>query len=138
MKCFFDTSSLVKRYIQEPGSAEVDDIFVSSDSLYVFSITQIELSSAIARRLFEKSIAEKAYANALKAFRSELKYFNVVSFNQQIEKYAISIIEKHGMKTLDAIQLSSAIESNADQFVTSDKRLFTIAAKATGLNCLFI
>ena len=61
-----------------------------------------------------------------------------IFFNQQIEKYAISIIEKHGMKTLDAIQLSSAIESNADQFVTSDKRLFTIAAKATGLSCLFI
>jgi len=91
----------------------------------------------------EQSISRKSTANGL-----ELKYPGLKDRifearrqgmdDQQIEKYAISIIEKHGMKTLDAIQLSSAIESNADQFVTSDKRLFTIAAKATGLNCLFI
>jgi uncharacterized protein len=138
MKSFLDTSSLVKRYIQEQGSALADEIFISSDSLYVSSITQIELTSALTRRLFEKSIADKAYTDALKTFRSELKYFEIVPFNAQIEKYAIKIIEKRGMKTLDAIQLSSAIESNTDQFVTSDKRLFEIASKGTGLNCLFI
>ena len=138
MKSFFDTSSLVKRYIQEPGSGEADEIFISSDSLYVSSITQIELTSALTRRLLEKTIGEKPYTEVLKSFRAELKYFAVVPFNSQIEKYAIRIIEKHGMKTLDAIQLSSAIESNTDQFVTSDKRLFEIASKMTGLNCLFI
>jgi predicted nucleic acid-binding protein len=138
MKSFFDTSSLVKRYIQESGSAEADEIFISSDSLYVSSITQIELTSALTRRLLEKSIGEKSYGDALKAFRAELKHFEIVPFNSQIEKYAIRIIEKHGMKTLDAIQLSSAMESNTDQFVTSDKRLFEIASKVTGLKCLFI
>ena len=138
MKSFFDTSSLVKRYIQETGSAEADEIFISSDSLCVSSITQIELTSALTRRLLEKSIGEKPYGEALKSFRAELKYFEVVPFNSQIEIYAIRIIEKHGMKTLDAIQLSSAIKGNPDQFVTSDKRLFEIASKVTGLNCLFI
>lgn len=111
MKSFFDTSSLVKRYIQESGSDKVDEIFISSESIVVSSITQIEFTSALTRRFVDQSVEEKSYREALSAFRSELEYFEIIPFNAQIEKYAVGIIEKRAMKTLDAIQLSSAIES---------------------------
>ncbi len=138
MKSFFDTSSLVKRYIQESGSDKVDEIFISSESIVVSSITQIEFTSALTRRFVDQSVEEKSYREALSAFRSELEYFEIIPFNAQIEKYAVGIIEKRAMKTLDAIQLSSAIESAPNLFVTSDKRLFDVASKATGLKSLFI
>ncbi len=138
MKLFVDTSSLVKRYIEEPGSSEIDNCFINADEIFVSSVTHIELTAALTRRYSDKSIDKQSYNKALKEFEAELVYFKIIPFSDTFENSAVQIIKKHTMKTLDAIQLSSALASKADQFITSDKRLFNIAKKKSALKCVFI
>lgn len=42
MICFFDTSFLVKRYVVETGSKEVDVLFDGADQVMVPGITKAE------------------------------------------------------------------------------------------------
>ncbi len=48
---FFDTSALIKRYIQEAGSDLVDELMDSAMEIYVSAISRIESNSAINRLL---------------------------------------------------------------------------------------
>jgi len=138
MILFADTSALVKRYIDEAGSGTIDDLLARADVLIVSSVTRIEHSSALARRLKDKSLDKKSYEIALTEFNNDFKFIEVIPFNADVETSALNFIKKHGMKTLDAIQLSSAVLSKADVFVTSDKKLYNIAIKEITGECIYI
>jgi uncharacterized protein with PIN domain len=81
MNLFIDTSSLVKRYVEEIISDKVDELFFKSDSIEISAITKIELNSALARRLADKSIDKKACQMALDEFGRECIYFNINNSN---------------------------------------------------------
>lgn len=138
MILFADTSALVKRYIDEAGSGTIDDLLARADVLIISSVTRIEHSSALARRLKDKSLDKKSYEIALTEFNNDFKFIEVIPFNADVETSALNFIKKHGMKTLDAIQLSSAVLSKADVFVTSDKKLYDIAIKEITGECIYI
>lgn len=122
---FFDTSALMKRYVQEKGSRLVDNLMASADEIYISVITRIESISA-ARRLLEEKSLRKSDFNLFKAnLASDFPFFTVVDFSEYIEKAAIELIEKYQIKTLDAIQLTCclAVKEKIDHFVTSDVKL---------------
>jgi len=138
MNLFIDTSTLVKRYVEEKNSDKVDELFLKTDSIEVSSITRIELNSAFARRLADKSIDKKSYEIALSEFNNELVFFNIVTFSGSVEAEAVNLIRKYQMKTLDAVQLASARLCSRDSFVTSDKRLYEIALKELPIECIYV
>jgi predicted nucleic acid-binding protein len=55
-----------------------------------------------------------------------------------VDTSTLDCVRKYGMKTLDSVQLSSAIKSKAGYFVTSDKKLHTIAEDSFKGESLFI
>ncbi len=122
---FFDTSALIKRYVQEKGSNIVDNLMESADEIFISAITRIESISA-ARRLLEERSLSKSDFNVFKDnLASDFPFFTVVDFSEYIEKKAIELIEKYQIKTLDAIQLACCLaeRENIDHFVTSDVKL---------------
>ena len=138
MNLFIDTSTLVKRYVEEQHSDEVDELFLKADFIEVSSITRIKLNSALARRLADKSIDKKSYEMALTQFNNEFDFFTVIGFTNGVEAESVNLIKKHQMKTLDGVQLASARLSRRDSFVTSDKRLYDIAVKELPVECIYI
>jgi len=94
MNLFIDTSTLVKRYVEKKNSDKVDELFLKADSITVSPITRIELNSAFARRLADKSIDKKSYEMALAEFNSELVFFNIVIFSGSVEAEAVNLIRK--------------------------------------------
>ncbi|HAK44621.1 MAG TPA: hypothetical protein DCO79_01695 [Spirochaeta sp.] len=129
MVVFLDTSALAKRYIGEAGTVDVNNYFISSNSFILSPITPIEFSSLIYRRLRDKSIPPEAINEILAVWQKEQSFFQYISFNPDIVQTAILVIERIGIKTLDAIQLASAYTSQSDEFVTADKALFRAAEK---------
>ncbi len=129
MVVFLDTSALAKRYIGEAGTVDVNNYFISSNSFILSPITPIEFSSMIYRRLRDKSIPLEAINEILAVWQKEQPFFQYISFNPDIVQTAILVIERIGIKTLDAIQLASAYTSQSDEFVTADKALFRAAEK---------
>lgn len=127
---FFDTSALIKRYVQEKGSNIVDNLMESADEIFISAITRIESISA-ARRLTEEKSLSKSDFNIFKDYlASDFPFFMVVEFSEYIEKKAIELIEKYQIKTLDAIQLACclAVKEDIDHLVTSDVKLVRTAS----------
>ncbi len=127
MLIFMDTSALVKRYIEEQGSFEVDAYYSSANEIAIAPITPIEFHSALSRKREDKSIEESTYDEAIISWRAEKQYYNSLPLNDPTRECAIAILKRNRLRTLDSIQLASAILISSDEFVVADKQLFKVA-----------
>ena len=137
MILFFDTSALIKRYISERGSDKVDDLFNMATQIFVSAITKTESFSTLRRLRSENNLSRKEY-NAIKTnIEVDFQYFVVIPFIYEIESSAIKLIEQNQLKSLDSIQLSTAIycKSIIDNLVAEDTRLLK-SAKAEKLKTI--
>lgn len=134
MNLFFDTSALIKKYIEETGSDIVDDLLDKAESVYVSSITEIEVFSTFKRLLVEKAITENDYKILKADFKFDFQFFTAVRFDDFITEKAKAVIEKYQLKSLDSIQLSSALflKDEIDYFIGCDEKLIK-AGRREGL-----
>ena len=125
MILFFDTSALIKRYIEEAGSQNVDKLFNISSQIIVSPVTKIEVYSSLKRLLVTNLISDEDYETVKNNIDYDFRYFTVVSLNEKVEKEAIKLIERHQLKALDSIQLASCLYRKADirDFIVSDMKL---------------
>jgi len=131
MNIFCDTSALIKKYISEKGSEKFEKILSKTDNIYVSSITEIETISTFKRLLTEKAIDKDDYQMIVKDFETDYQFFSVVSIDGQIIKKAVKMINQYQLKTLDSIQLGTAVflKSEIDSFVVCDEKLIKAALK---------
>lgn len=134
---FFDTSALIKRYIAEPGTRKVNELFETAKGIIISSLTKIETHSTL-RRLFNIKVLsgeqfKKLEANVIHDFKN----FTILSFNPEIEEKAIELIGKYQLKTLDSIRLASCLSCRSEirSFIVSDGKL-KFAAEAEGLEVI--
>ncbi|MBK6606545.1 MAG: type II toxin-antitoxin system VapC family toxin [Leptospiraceae bacterium] len=138
MKSFFDTSSLVKKYIDESGSDTVTELFQNSDEVVLSPITRIEFQSALQRLVNSNILTQESYEIALAEFTQDSVEYEFIKFDLTLEELVLTVIKKYGLRSLDGIQLASAKMSNADQFVTSDTKLFEAAEKELTKKNIFV
>ena len=131
MKYYFDTSALIKAYIEEEGSKQVKSIINSAGEIFVTSITSLECHSTIRRLLLEKSITEISYNILRKKIYRDFEDFSIIPFSTKIEELAKNYIHQFQLKTLDSIQLASCVSVVADisSFVLCDGKLYSCAKK---------
>ncbi|MBM3311320.1 MAG: type II toxin-antitoxin system VapC family toxin [Candidatus Aminicenantes bacterium] len=130
MRAFFDSSALAKRYIEEPGSEEVEGLLKRTEELAVSVLCPAEIVSALARKLRERRLSPDSANKAKAAFLHELEEMAVCPVTPAVLESAIVLIESFALRTLDAIHLASALEWKADAFVSADKRQTSAARKA--------
>lgn len=131
MILFFDTSALIKRYISEKGSENVDALMNRCGSIVVSAITEIEACSTFKRLLVEKAISAGDYTVLLSEFEKDYPFFTSVVFDQTVAANAKLLIEKYQLKTLDSIQLGTALlyKDEIDYFVACDMKLIQSGKK---------
>jgi predicted nucleic acid-binding protein len=138
MNVFLDTNAVVKLYHQEAGTDNLTNFLTIHQGDLIITIsdlTKIELHSTFLKRVRMKQIDLKTVYQVFDSFDNDTKMFNVVEVNHEIKKFAISLLNsvayKRSLRTLDAIQLSTAIVSHQavpiDHFATADKKLLKIA-----------
>ena len=137
MIIFMDSSALIKRYIEESGSNEVNSILEKADDVIVSPVTLIEMNSAFRRRYSENNISKSDYEYLKEMIENESKDFSKIIFDSSLENKAIYLINKYQIRTLDSIQLASAIISESHLLVTSDKKL-AHCAKSEEIETKFI
>lgn len=132
---FFDTSALVKRYYDEPGTAVVDRLVESEETKVVLTaITVIEAVSAFRRKYNRDDIPEKVIDELLTAFFEEaLSSFLIVSTEEALFTHSFDLILEDDLRTLDSLQLSAALAVSEEvgemTFVSADKELVSVASK---------
>jgi predicted nucleic acid-binding protein len=112
----FDTSAVVKRYVQETGSSWVRSIAdpAASHLIYLARITDVELTSAIVRRQRGGNLSAPDASAILTQFRQDLvQGYRIIEVTPALLLVARSLAEKHGLRAYDAVQLASAVELNA-------------------------
>ncbi len=126
MVIFLDTSSLIKRYIEENGSALVDGYYVQENKICISPVTVIEINSALKRKARDGSITEDIYNKAAGFWNADYPQYEIIPYSDILIEKAISVIENHQVKTLDSIQIATAFLSEADKCVTSDEKMFRV------------
>ncbi len=143
---YLDTSALVKRYVLEAGSNWVIQRFLSPDILFCCQIANVELTSAIVRRMRQGSLTPHQANLILQTFRQEWESrLEVVLITDHLLEEAVRLVEKHFLRAYDSIQLAGATtlqrslkEHGIDHsliFVSADEEL-NMSAKAEGLAVL--
>ena len=129
MRLFVDTSSLFKKYVEEPGSAVFEQLTAKASEIAVSPATWIEMNSIIERLLRDKRLTPERAEWLGAEIKRDFTYFFLVVWNENLEDKAVDLIRQYALKTLDAVQLASGILSDSEIFVTSDRPLHLAAKK---------
>ena len=113
MKSFyFDTSALVKLYVEEEGSDKVLSIAEDRERsrLVVLDIARIELRSAVRQRQRDGDIDEADAAALLKQFDQDgVAAYVIQPLNANVMQEAARLLDKHPLKTQEALQLAGCL-----------------------------
>jgi predicted nucleic acid-binding protein len=112
---FIDSSALVKRYAIEVGTSWVISLFrpAAANPIYVVRITSVEVHSALTRRMRGGSIGPNDYAKAIARFRRAFTgKFRVAEVTGALIERADGLVETHGLRGYDAVQLAAALTIN--------------------------
>ena len=129
MSTYVDSSALLKRYVDEADSADVDALLRADNALLTARHTIVEVRRNLARLLSGRDLA-----SARAAFAEDLRSISIIELDEATCDSAALIAESTGARTLDALHLAAAQRVSAPGvgFLTFDLRQAQ-AARAIGL-----
>ncbi len=142
---FADSSAVVKRYVEEPGSLWVKSLFTLApqQTVIIIAITGVEVVAALTRRTRSGTITVEDADSACRLFLADLQTdFQIGAVTEILLRQAIYLARTYGLRGYDAVQLAAANEANALRtrvgldpiiFLSADNELNT-AARIEGLS----
>jgi predicted nucleic acid-binding protein len=133
---FLDTSSLVKLYVEEAGSDSVRRLVTGASRIAVSVLAYPEARSAFARRRREGSLDARGLRTARAAFERDWTRLVRLAVSEDVYRAAGSLVERHGLRALDGLQLASFLSLRVRlsrrrvKFSSFDKRLVRLAPRA--------
>ena len=144
---YLDSSAIIKRYINEPGSNTVRSIYrkaYTGDLKIAYSVWNIgEVLGAFDRARRLGRITSDEYRLVKGRFLSEAKRMVklgiaiIQPIRLSILKISWKLVEKHHIYVADALQIASAKNVGAGKFLTGDEKLHeTALAEGLASICL--
>ena len=130
---YFDTSALIKRYVNEPGRREVLQLLRKHDCV-ISAVLPVEVRSALRRRVAEGTLDASRIPAILKRFTADRAFWTFIEVSREVLTAAETLSAAHPLRALDAIHVASAqlfathIVSPAFTFVSAGVRQTTTAA----------
>ena len=115
----------MKRYIAEPGSAELRDLMDRADGWFMCRVGFLETARAVGLT---------GSAAAIRSVRSEWPSFAVIEVDQQLVEHSVELALTHELRSLDVLHLAAALILPRDDLAMAvwDRRLH-VAARSEGL-----
>ena len=142
---FFESSALVKLFVQEQGSSTMIELAESvEDRLKTASaLAPVEVRSALRKRERMGLATAAETSSAVRIASDERRHMIEYQISSLVLAQASTMIDKHHLRALDAIQLATAMvvrDTNQLQsdviFVCADEALLA-AAEREGLQTLY-
>jgi len=137
MILYLDTSALVKLYVKEPGSQAVRALLEKAQVVCTSRVAYVEMRAGLARKLRQGELSEEEYGHVLSDFEKDWKDYFVIEFFESVAKMGGELVEKHPLRSLDALHLASALflreRARSDVFFSSLDGRLNEAAQAEGL-----
>ena len=130
---YFDTSVVVKRYINEPSSIRARELF-RRFRLLSSAVVAVELSAAIRRRVNLGDITDAGLTAALRRINDDRVRWDLIDVAPPVLSRAGTVAMQLGVSALDAIHIASALifadeSGRRPPFVTADSRQREAAAR---------
>ena len=140
MILYFDSSALVKRYVEEQGTSDVLVWMDASDLNGTVLVTRVEVAAAITRAKRMRYVSQEETRKFLDTFHREWNSFQRLPVSETLVARADALACEHNLRGYDAIHLASALtwQELLDlpvTVVTYDMEL-AAAAQASGLMVL--
>jgi predicted nucleic acid-binding protein len=131
---FWDTSALLPLFVSEKESARARSWLRRDPVVVVWTLTRVELLSALARRERKEPTAARALASARARVLAAWEEWSEVVALEPVRQQAERLVFVHPLRAAEALQLAAALvatDSHPDglSFVTFDERLATAAVK---------
>ena len=133
---YLDTSVLVKRYVEEEGTQEVDKLFDSAyrgSAVLAASVLNIgEAASVLDKKARRGELAgdvKTAVSLMLREVKTlaRLGSFVVVPLVGKILRGSIAVVLRHHMYVVDALQIATCKYVKCETLYTADKELAEVA-----------
>lgn len=128
MILFCDTSALVKLYIKEDFSNDMQALAASATSIAVSRIAWVEATAALARRSREDPADAEVIEIVRSRLRTDWSRYAIVEVTQALVEMAGEYADTFALRGYDSVQLASArtLQDAADEelcFACFDSRL---------------
>ncbi len=137
---YLDASALVKLYLPEPGSDELDAVLLGRSDLMTSDLAVTEIVSAISRRRREGVLPASSCARLHRKILADIEsgFYSRCDLMPEVHREAerlLLAIDDVSLRAADALHLALAGLSGAAAIVTYDMRMAE-AATRIGLNSL--
>jgi predicted nucleic acid-binding protein len=135
---YLDTSALVKRYIEEVGSARIRSLlYEPATRVFTSQLTLVESTCAFARRRREGLVSVDEHRRVLEMLYYEFEHrYNIMGIEPPVIDAACQLATRNPLRAYDAVHLATAWLLHRDllnggheplTFVCADVRLLDIA-----------
>jgi predicted nucleic acid-binding protein len=137
MILYLDSSSLVKRYVGEPGSEQVAEATEQADLMGTVVVSRAEVAAALSKAVRTEILTQQEAWETLQAFREEWPDLVQLQVTDLLISHADILAWEHGLRGYDAVQLAAAslwqeMMGERVMLSTFDQRLWT-TARTVGL-----
>jgi predicted nucleic acid-binding protein len=137
---FWDTSALLPLFVSEKASARARAWLRKDPVVVAWTLSRVEVLSALARREREEPDAARALLRARRQVLASWEEWSEVVAVEPVRRQAERLVAVHPLRAADALQLGAALvacdlDPSAFAFVTLDERL-ALAAEREGFTVL--
>jgi predicted nucleic acid-binding protein len=131
---FWDSSAVVPLLVDEAATNAVRHLLSSDPVMLVWSLTGVEVTSALWRRARSGELEESGRQLAEEGLGSLERTWTAISALEQTAARAKRLLAVHGLRAADSLQLSAALlacdeDPRGQGFVTLDDRLADAARR---------
>ncbi|MGH7417745.1 MAG: type II toxin-antitoxin system VapC family toxin [Candidatus Rokuibacteriota bacterium] len=124
---FWDTSALLALVVAEPETSRAERWLRQDPGVLVWTLTRVELLSALARRRREEPATARRLAGARAEVLSAWERWTEVTAVEPVRRHAERLVETHPLRAGGALQVAAAIVAAEErpesiEFVTFDRR----------------
>src|SRR5262245_24286566 len=137
---FWDSSAVIPLLVPEAATGSMQKLFEEDPIIVAWWATEIECTSAIARRQREGEVDDDTASEAFQRLGALRAGWHEVEPTEEVHESAKRLLRVHDLRTADALQLAAAFYAaegrpSTLEFISLDQRLLA-AARREGFSLL--
>ncbi|NBC17071.1 MAG: PIN domain-containing protein [Bacteroidetes bacterium] len=109
MNLYLDASALVKRYLREPGTPEVQQAIADARSIATVIVSRVEVAAAFAKAARMQAVTRDEAGRMLGAFRDDWSDVFRLHVSTAVARRAERLAWEDDLRGYDALQLAAAL-----------------------------
>lgn len=109
MILYLDTSALVKLYVEEDGSEDVDAAVKDASRVATSAVAYPEARATLARLERDEDLTPEEHRAAVADLDADWELLGVLDLSRNLARFCGRLARKHGLRGFDAVHLGSAV-----------------------------